>query len=73
MYIYIYIYIYVCVCVCVKKCVESSRMYVEKVKWKKDICLMVCLFAKAFQLQSFFLNAKIFYQNYFRMRNNYDR
>ena len=21
----------------------------------------------------FFLNAKVFYQNYFRMRNNYDR
>ena len=63
-YIYIYIYIRVCVCVCVCVCVE-------KVKPKK-ICLMVCLFANAFQLQSF-LNAKVFHQNYFSMRNDYNR
>ena len=36
-YIYIYIYIYICVCVCRKKWVESDRMYVEKVKRKKNV------------------------------------
>ena len=36
----------------------------EKVKWKKDMCLMVYLFSIVFGLQSFFffLNAKLFYQ-----------
>ena len=47
-------------------------MFVERVKRKKDICLMVQLFANAFQRQFFFLNAKIFYQNYFSMTNNYE-
>ena len=38
----------------------------------KEKYLMVCLFAKVFRLQSF-LNAKVFYRNYFCMRNNHDR
>ena len=37
----------------VKKWVESDRICIEQVKQKKDICLMVCLFANAFRLQSF--------------------
>ena len=48
-------------------------LYIEKVKRKKDICLMVCLFANQFRLRYFFVNARIFYQYNFRMRNNYDR
>ena len=32
-----FLYICVCVCVCEKKWVESNRMYIEKVKWKKDM------------------------------------
>ena len=48
------------ICVCVNKWVESDRMYVEKVKRKKDICLMVCLFSNAFQLKSFVRKQKYF-------------
>ena len=42
--IYIYIYIFR------KKWVESDRMYVEKVKRKKNIFAVICLFANAFRL-----------------------
>ena len=40
-------------------------MFVEMIKQKKDKYMMVCLFANAFHLQSFFLNAKIFYKKLF--------
>ena len=46
--------------VCKKKWVESNGMCIEKLKQKKDICLMVCLFANVFQLQSF-----VWIQKYF--------
>ena len=45
--------------------VESDRMYVEKVKRKKDI------FDGLFICQC--ILTSIFYQNNSRMRNNYDR
>ena len=41
--------------------------------WSKGQNTTVYLFADAFRLQYFFWNAKVFYQNYFSMRNNYDR
>ena len=45
-------------------------MCVEKVKRKK--ITFDCLFPNAFRLQSF-LKAKIFYQNYFSIGNNYGK
>ena len=45
----------VCVCVCKKKWVESVRMWVEKLKRKKCICLMVCLVSNAFWLQYIYI------------------
>ena len=52
-----------CVCVCVCVC-----MYVEKVKRKKS--MFDGLFRFDFNL---FLHAKVLYQNYFSMKNNYER
>ena len=45
--------------VCGMKCVESDKMYIEKVK-RKIRCLMVYLFARHFDF-NLFLNTKIFY------------
>ena len=77
-YIYIYIYIYVCVCVCVweKEWNEYDRIYVEKMKHRKNIywcsfdnLLSICFFG-LFLCQhvstSKFCNPKTFYQNYFQ-------
>ena len=47
------------------------NIYIEKVKRKKN--MFDSLFVNTFRLQSFFFNAKVFYRNYFSMRNNYDR
>ena len=54
-----------------KKWGESDRMYVEKEKQKKNMSdgLFICQCI----LTSIFLDAKVFYQNYFSMRNNYER
>ena len=46
-------------------------MYVEKVNQKKDICLIV-YFPTYFDFNLLF-EYKIFYQNYFCMRNNHDK
>ena len=51
-YIYIYIYIYI-EREREEKWIESDRMYVEKGKNRRKICLMVCLFASTFWLQGF--------------------
>ena len=50
-YMYIYIYVYICISKYLYVCIH---VYIEKVKRKKDICLMLCLFPNAFRLHSFF-------------------
>ena len=54
--------------VCEKKWNDPDRMYVEKGKKVRKICLMV-----PFWLQGFVWITKIFYQNYFCVRNNYNK
>ena len=46
-------------------------MYVEKVKRKKDMFDDLSIFQRVLTL-IFFFNTKVFYQNYFTMRINYD-
>ena len=55
-----------------KKWVESDRMNIEKVKWKKNMFDGLFIY-QHISTSILFFNAKVFYQNYFSMRNNYER
>ena len=66
---------FIYILLCEKKLVEFSRMHVEKVKRKKYIrvYLVVCLFANAFRLQSFFVFVFSEYKNILTKLFSYEK